>query len=267
MAASSNIKQTMDYTKPVVLTSPLTKYPTGKVELVQQLLAGSNVFHVNYGPGKVDDVMGTLTRGAIKRCKIELGYPDPDGAFGETLYEYLSGLKPLPKAYLKTQKSRQAKAEKVVAIKVKALEWALTQVGTKEDPPGSNHNPYGKEYGFDGVAWCAEFVCCAQVKAGNKNFILGHFSAAVQDYYNAAESHTHGLSLTSAPTPGDLVIYNKNEHVEEFEEWIDQSAGTFWAVGGNTSSSDGSYNNGGEVARNQRSINGTRTVNFAATTA
>ena len=38
------------------------------------------------------------------------------------------------------------------------LATARSQIGTREQPPGSNRTPYGAAYGSDGQAWCAKFV-------------------------------------------------------------------------------------------------------------
>ena len=38
------------------------------------------------------------------------------------------------------------------------LEIARRQIGTKENPPGTNSNKYGKWYNWDRQPWCAMFV-------------------------------------------------------------------------------------------------------------
>ena len=41
---------------------------------------------------------------------------------------------------------------------LQVMRVALQQYRYTESPPGSNRTKYGKAYGADGVAWCAEFV-------------------------------------------------------------------------------------------------------------
>ena len=38
------------------------------------------------------------------------------------------------------------------------VKLAISQLGYKESPSGSNKTKYGKEYGMDGQPWCAMFV-------------------------------------------------------------------------------------------------------------
>ena len=67
----------------------------------------------------------------------------------------------------------------------------------------------------------------------------------------AARLRQRHLALTTTPERGDLVVYNNDEHIEFFVEWVTPNV-SFRAVGGNSSSHDGSRSNGGEVAVNTR---------------
>lgn len=51
----------------------------------------------------------------------------------------------------------------------KIIQKAAAEVGTKESPPGSNRNPYGKWYGFDGYARCAMFVSWVYDKPAHRS--------------------------------------------------------------------------------------------------
>jgi surface antigen len=46
----------------------------------------------------------------------------------------------------------------VTATAADVLATARSQLGTCEQPPGSNRTPYGAAYGGDGEPWCAKFV-------------------------------------------------------------------------------------------------------------
>ena len=48
------------------------------------------------------------------------------------------------------------------------LSQARKRLGIRENPPGSNRTPIGVEFGWNGVAWCAEFVCVCLLDAGFK---------------------------------------------------------------------------------------------------
>ncbi len=77
---------------------------------------------------------------------------------------------------------------------------------------------------------------------------------------DAARRGERHLALTSNPQPGDLIDYRNGEHIEIYVEKIDSDK--FRAIGGNTSAGDGSYNNGGVVAENVRSIKGNLVTHF-----
>jgi len=88
-------------------------------------------------------------------------------------------------------------------------------------------------------------------------FERGKFASYCGHVVDAAKRHERGLAITTDPEPGDIVIYNKDEHIELFVEWVKPNV-TFKAVGGNTSSHDGSRSNGGEVAVNTREVKDAR---------
>ena len=117
-----------------------------KVKDAQWLLAGHNRYDglATYKDGAVDGDYGPLTAQATYKAKYWLGYPDKslDRSFGQTLYEYLiKDGKKLPADYLRAAKTRLAAVASNPGQK--ALEQAVTQIGTKESPPGSNRQKYG----------------------------------------------------------------------------------------------------------------------------
>lgn len=144
-----------------------------------------------------------------------------------------------------------------------ALAQAITQIGTVEDPPGSNNQPYGLWYGMNGVPWCAIFVSwCFESVVGSPSFKAGSYYSYVPYIVSDARLKLNGLQTTDSPIPGDLACYDWNwdgtyDHTGIFEAWT--SAGsTFSAIEGNTSASD--FSNGGQVLRCSRSVSSQGTV-------
>jgi hypothetical protein len=145
----------------------------------------------------------------------------------------------------------------------RALEAAISYIGTKEDPPESNDTEFGRWYGVNYQPWCAIFCTyCVEVHAGGSpSFVKGVNYAYCPYIVSDARNHRNGLSVPSSPIPGDLVVYawgssgastEEFDHVGFFEAWVGGS--TFTAIEGNTSTSNNS--NGGEVMRRQRSTTG-----------
>jgi hypothetical protein len=104
-----------------------------------------------------------------------------------------------------------------------------------------------------GLPWCCIYVSYRLCKAGFDGFERGKFASYCGSVVAAARRRERHLALTKTPERGDLVIYNKDEHIEFFVEWVTPNE-SFRAVGGNTSGHDGSRSNGGEVAVNQRLV-------------
>lgn len=210
----------------------------------QIILPGSKETLRTY-TGRIDKEYGPTTAGAVKEAKWELGYAPGaiNNEFGQEIYEYLIGRRSLPANYLARQKQRLAKPPKI-----KALELAITQIGIKESPFGSNHTKYGEWYGWNGVAWCAIFDSwCISTATG---ILWKH--AYVPEIVQCAREGRAYLSITHDPEPGDLVAYGSDyHHIEFFEKELEGSM--FSAVGGNTGPTD--FSNGGEVARSNRYYN------------
>lgn len=249
-----------EFATPLLLASPPEK--SKRVKDARFLLAGTNAFQTDFKPGPVTSVMNGQIIAATRRALWLLGFPLPiRPVFTQELYDILTGKTPLPAPY---KRRRAARLAHQATTKQKALASAKhdAQLAIHETPAGSNLNPYGKEYGFDGVAWCCIFVTVKLVEAGSKDWVYARvdpahpFAAYVGAVVDAAAHGQRHLSLTNDPEPGDLVAYNRDEHIEFFDGWIDRAAGSFRAVGGNTSAHDGSPANGGEVAENTRSTSG-----------
>lgn len=158
-------------------------------------------------------------------------------------------------------------------VREAALSRALTQVGNKESPAGSNKQRYGDWYGENGVPWCAIFVSWAyelgaqDIGKSCPSFYTIAQGAGSNDRYDYvpwllsdAYNGRNGLSITNSPKPGDIVTYDwqwngEADHTGLFIEWT--SGHVFDACEGNTSTSDNS--NGGQVMRRSRDVNGQAT--------
>lgn len=140
-----------------------------------------------------------------------------------------------------------------------ALAECVKWLGTKENPFGSNRCKFSDWYGMVGP-WCAMFqTYCWETVAQNTgqdmpSFMRGVYYAYVPYILNDARVKTRGLSITTSPQPGDLVLYDWNrnyvpDHIGIFESG---NATSWVAIEGNTST--GNNSNGGEVMRRNRNI-------------
>jgi hypothetical protein len=244
------------YDVPLRLVTPRMK--GSAVKDAQWLLKGNNRFSglAPYKDGKIDSEYGPLTEQATRRAKFWLGYPTQgiDGAFGQTLYEYLlprstNKWRPLPDAYRKRRDARVAQAAKEANPGARALALAKKEIGYHESPPGSNSNKFGIEYGWNRVAWCAIFESIMFKHSGTPKFRY----ASVEMIYLDATANRNGLYIVRTPRPGDVVGYRL--HGDEFAHtafFVNQiNNKEILDLGGNTSVSN--FSNGGEVGEQRRS--------------
>jgi cell wall-associated NlpC family hydrolase len=77
---------------------------------------------------------------------------------------------------------------------------ARTQLGVRENPPGSNRNPYGPT-----AAWCSSFATAMWRKAGVKIPILP-FSGDVF-HWGERNGHAYGKHSLHEARPGDVLIF------------------------------------------------------------
>jgi len=75
--------------------------------------------------------------------------------------------------------------------------------GISESPPGSNRTPIGDEFGWNGVAWCAETVSVACTRLG---FPL--HEAAVIRIEQRAQQGFKGMKWTRVPTLASAVCFD-----------------------------------------------------------
>ena len=136
----------------------------------------------------------------------------------------------------------------------RVLDVARSQLGTAETPV--NRQPYGRAYGWDGVAWCAQYCWWVLTTAGCAPLVPKTASTVVmRDWYMK-----RGQWHTSGPRPGDLVFFkfpgnsNPVNHVGIVEHV--EPGGTLLTLEGNTAGTNaGDQRNGGMVARKRRLAN------------
>ena len=139
---------------------------------------------------------------------------------------------------------------------------AERDLGVTEHPPGSNSGPRVDEMlAVTGLGpdwpWCAAALSTWARSAGYH----GPVSAGVAEWESWARSGTGGLSAVNVANmrPGDGVAYGHGAHIELCVAHA-RGSSVFVTIGGNTSASDGSFSNGGVVARNTRTDGGVSTV-------
>ena len=138
--------------------------------------------------------------------------------------------------------------------RLRALEGAISWLGYKESPAGSNDSHFGRWYQMNYQPWCAMAVChwFTVEGGGSPSFKQASRYSYCPYVLHDAQAYRNGLSVTSDPTPGDVVLFDWGydgvpDHIGIFE---DGSPSSFTCLEGNTSTSNNS--NGGEVMRRTR---------------
>lgn len=130
----------------------------------------------------------------------------------------------------------------------KALAHGKSFVGYREKPARSNRTRFGKQYGWDGVAWCVMFVWCILSDTGNDGGVLKTASTGAMERW----AKSIGRKV-SRPRPGDLIILRNSSGATIHTEFVYSTAGgRLYGLGGNTSGGPGSVADGGTVAINDR---------------
>lgn len=138
----------------------------------------------------------------------------------------------------------------------KLIAQARAELGTVEDPAGSNRTKYGAAYGLNGRPWCVIFLWWLFREAGlGPLFYGGGRVASCGTLLRWAEFQ--GLTVpVDAIKPADITILNFHgtKDTEHCGLVIDNiSPGAFETVEGNTSTgAAGSQDNGGIVAEKTR---------------
>ncbi|MGK7895018.1 MAG: cell wall hydrolase [Xenococcus sp. (in: cyanobacteria)] len=150
------------------------------------------------------------------------------------------------------------------------LDIARGELGTKEQPAGSNKTKYGLWYGMNGQPWCAMFVSWVFEKAGFPlpRIQTGAPSGFAYCPYAVAYYRSQG-KFSNSPKVGDLVFFAFGSKVSNhvgIVESVNQSKGTVTTIEGNTSRT--SNDNGGKVMRRIRSLSicyGFGRINYSGT--
>lgn len=108
------------------------------------------------------------------------------------------------------------------------ISQARKELGTQEDPPGSNRTPYGVTYGWNGVYWCVIFLCAMAIRYGLRKNIDYPFTASV--FQARAWARKVG-KWGSTPRKGAWAVY-KYSHIEVVTDF---TATHIKVLGGNTS--------------------------------
>lgn len=142
----------------------------------------------------------------------------------------------------------------------RVIDTARGEIGNHEDPSGSNLTKYGQDYGLNGVPWCVIFLWWVFRKAGEAAaFFAGARTASCGTLLRWYKEQ--GLTVpVEQVQPGDIVILNfrgsnDTQHCGLVIEVVRYPSGRIShivTVEGNTSTSDGSQDNGGMVCQKRR---------------
>jgi hypothetical protein len=140
-----------------------------------------------------------------------------------------------------------------------AVRWARSKIGVHESPPLSNWGHPVQDWimytGYDDPArWCGCFVAFAVVKMGGANvpnrIRLGYHEYINDDARNGRNGFDRAVSVDHA-RPGDIATFSFKHIGLVVGRTKD---GLIHTIDGNTSASDGSNPNGGEVAEHRRPV-------------
>lgn len=148
------------------------------------------------------------------------------------------------------------KVSKKRSIGDRAADWAESQVGYHENPPGSNMNKYGAKAGENGVPWCSIFAMTAWDEGGAQ-----HVYEQIIRLDYVPQVHIDSVDRLFGMGPvknlkrlrrGDLVGLWGDRHIEMFIGWADKAKTKMITVGGNTGGKNPA--NGGEVGKQERAL-------------
>jgi hypothetical protein len=123
-----------------------------------------------------------------------------------------------------------AAAPSITAHQRRALALAVTQKGTRENPLGSNCNPYSRYFGFGCQYWCADFVSFCVDRTGNRDHkVPWGYPSAVRNI--TAWGQRHGR-IHSRPQKGDIFTRKDGGHTGFV---LDARGSSFMTIEGNTS--------------------------------
>jgi hypothetical protein len=253
----------------LTLTTPETKGPDVKA-LQQALNARGKELPFTDVRLDTDSEFGTHTAKAAHRVAFALGLADAEcerikgGFLGQQNQELIrdpSGLSPEDRQRRRSRKpllKRRYEAQQAGAKA--AVSWARKQIGTTEHPKGSNWGHPVEDWmtftGYGGpVFWCGCFVAYAVIEKGGaripERIRLGLDTDINADAPAGRNGFERAVSVNDARA-GDIATFNCR-HIALVAG--PTRNGLIHTIDGNSSASNGSNNNGGEVAEHKRSAN------------
>jgi len=251
----------------LVLTTPFMKGTD--IRALQKAIntRGKEVAHIDTRI-KVDGEYGDRTAGACHHVAFALGLAEP---FLEVIRSGVT--KQVPQQLIrdptgrKPEDRKRAEARKKVLIRrhearkqgaAEAVKWARSQIGVHETPMASNWGHPVQDWitftGYGGpVFWCGCFVAFAVVEKGGaqipQRIRLGLDTNINFDAVNGANGFDREVSVDDAQA-GDIITFDFR-HIALCAG--PTTGGMVHTIDGNSSASNGTNNNGGEVAEHRRS--------------
>lgn len=135
----------------------------------------------------------------------------------------------------------------------KTIEHARSFVGYTETPPGSNRTRFGREYGMDGVPWCAMFVWSILTDM-RVEIIKSAYTPTMAQWF---KDNRIGFTDDSKIEPGDILFFDFPDSLHRIQHVGFATGklvgGRVATIEGNTSAgSAGSQDNGGGVFSRSR---------------
>jgi hypothetical protein len=120
------------------------------------------------------------------------------------------------------------------AAALRAVAAGLHQQGRREEPCGSNRNPYSSYFGFGAQFWCADFVAwCIDTTGDHDRHVVWGPPSAVRSITAWA---VRDKLVVPAPARGDIFTYRNDAHCG----LVTGSNGErFTTIEGNTTGRDG----------------------------
>lgn len=158
------------------------------------------------------------------------------------------------------------KRVRMMATASRVMQIARSQIGVCEKPANSNRQPYGRDYGWNGTFWCAQFVwwCAWMADKKQTKTIAKSASAAYIHEETVKMGGSWAMKQTSklAPRknylkkakPGDMVSFDFGamDGIRDHIGLVDRVEGNYIiCIEGNTSKK-GSQSNGGMVCEQRR---------------
>lgn len=252
----------------LTLTTPETKGPDVKA-LQQAINARAGELPFTEAKLQKDGEFGTHTVGAAHRVAFALGLSDEACQkikagmlvqLSQQLIRDPSGLSPDDRRRRRARKpilKRRFEARQAGARA--AVRWARRQIGVHEKPKGSNWGHPVQDWitftGYGGpVLWCGCFVAFAVVEKGGaqipQRVRLGLDANINEDARAGRNGFERAVGVNDAK-PGDIATFSFR-HIALVAG--PTTGGKIHTIDGNSSASNGSNNNGGEVAEHRRSV-------------